>query len=92
MASMIDTLQTARTFEAACFAKPQAESLASAIPEAASVSREDLATKDFVRIEIATVRADLANVRNDLIRWVIGSQVALVVFLVALSNFTRAFN
>ncbi len=91
MATMIGTLQTARTFEVAGLAKPQPGSLASAIAEAALVSREDLATKDFVRIAIATVRADLANLRNVLIRWLIGSQVALVVVRVTLSNFTRAF-
>lgn len=84
MATMIDTLKTARTFEGAGFAKGQAETLASTIAEATSASREDLVTKDYLRGEVSALK-------NDLVRWMLGSQILLVGLLAALANFTRVF-
>jgi hypothetical protein len=84
MNAMIDTLKVSKSFEDAGFAKAQAESLAVTLAEATSASREDLVTKDFLR-------GELAAQKNDLVRWLLGSQILLVVLLVALANFTKAF-
>jgi hypothetical protein len=96
MNAMIDTLKVARAFEDAGFVKAQAETLSITIAEATSASREDLVTKDFLKGELAVLRSELrteiAGSKNEMIRWMLGSQVMLVVVLVALSNFTRAFN
>ena len=84
MNAMIDTLKTAKVFEGAGFAKSQAETLATTLAEATSASREDLVTKDYLH-------AELAVLKTDMIRWMLGSQVLLVVLLAALSNFTKVF-
>lgn len=55
------------------------------IAEATGASREDLATKDYLK-------AELSAQKNDLIRWMLGSQVMLIVVLVALANFTKLLN
>jgi hypothetical protein len=82
MNAMIDTLKAAKSFEGAGFAKAQAESLATTIAEATSASREDMVTKDYLKGEMAVLK-------NDIVRWMLGSQVMLIVVLVALANFTK---
>lgn len=81
---MIDTLKVSKSFEDAGFAKAQADTLAITLAEATSASREDLVTKDFLR-------GELAAQKNDLVRWLLGSQVVLVALLAALANFTKVF-
>lgn len=88
---MIDTLKTSKTFEDAGFAKTQADTLAVTLAEATGASREDLVTKDYLRAQLAEVRSDMASLKSDIIRWLLGSQVALVVILAALANFTKTF-
>lgn len=88
---MIDTLKISRTLEEAGFAKAQADRLAETFADATSASREDLVTKDYLRAQLAEVRSEIAGVKNELVRWLLGSQVALVVILAALANFTKAF-
>lgn len=55
----------------------------------------ELATKDFVRaeiaevkqelkLEIASVRTEIAEVKSDIIKWLIGLQIALGGFIVAI--------
>lgn len=85
MNAMLDTLKAAKAFEGAGFAKSQAETLATTIAEATSASREDLVTKDFLKGEIA-------GLKNDLVRWLLGSQVMLVVVLIALANLAKLLN
>lgn len=84
MQAMFDTLKMARSLEGAGFAKGQAEVLATSFAEATSASHEELVTRDYLK-------ASLAEQKADLVRWLITSQVALVVILAALSNFTRIF-
>lgn len=84
MATMIDTLKVFRTLEGAGLPKLLAEAVASSIADAVGNAREDLVTKDYLR-------GELAAQKNDLVRWLLGSQVALVVILAALANFTKAF-
>ncbi|HEY4545732.1 MAG TPA: hypothetical protein VIG90_04820 [Pedomonas sp.] len=38
------------------------------------------------------MKASIADVKADMVRWLIGSQAVLLMALVALSNFTKAFN
>ncbi len=100
---MIDTLKFARSFQAAGFEARQAEALALAFAEASAQGREDLATKaDLRQLEAKMesgfsqvrleVKASIADVKADLIRWLIGSQAVLLMALVALANFTRLFD
>ncbi len=56
---MIDTLSIASDLVAAGVAKPQAEAHARAIASAVGQQYGDLATKDFVRSEIGTLRSDM---------------------------------
>lgn len=81
---MIDTLKVSKSFEDAGFAKAQEDTLAITLAEATSASREDLVTKVFLR-------GELAAQKNDLVRWLLGSQVVLVALLAALANFTKVF-
>lgn len=93
---MIDTLKVSKAFEDAGFVKAQADTLAITIAEATSASREDLVTKEFLRAELAVLRSELrtemAGVKNDLVRWLLGSQVTLIVVFVTLANFTKLFD
>ena len=103
MNAMIDTLKFARSFQEAGFEARQAEALAVALAEASSQGREDLATKSDLRQLEARMdagfgqvrlemKASIADVKADLVRWLIGSQAVLLMALVALSNFTKIFN
>ncbi len=58
---MIDTLSIASDLVAAGVAKPQAEAHAKAIASAVGQQYGDLATKDFVRSEIGSLRADMTR-------------------------------
>lgn len=97
---MIDTLKFARSFEQAGFEARQAEALALALAEASSQAREDLTTKaDLRQLETKMdagfsqvrleVKSTIAEVKADLVRWLIGSQAVLLMALVALANFTK---
>ena len=81
----IDTLKTAKSLESAGFAKAQAETLAATIGEASSAAHEDLVTRDFLK-------AEMAGLKNDMVRWLIGSQLVLVALVAALANFTKLFH
>ncbi|HXG81753.1 MAG TPA: hypothetical protein VNJ05_08125, partial [Sphingomicrobium sp.] len=74
----------AKSPEGAGFAKAQAETLATTIAEASNSAREDLVTKDYLK-------AERASTKNDLVRWLIASQIVLVALLAALANFTKVF-
>lgn len=56
---MIDTLSIASDLAAAGVAKPQAEAHARAIANAVARQHGDLATKDFVRSEINSLRSEM---------------------------------
>ncbi|MDH4120294.1 MAG: CCDC90 family protein [Deltaproteobacteria bacterium] len=61
-----ETLENARKLEAAGFNHAQAQSLAEVIESGAYSAREDLATKELVRIEIQGVRAEIQGVRAEI--------------------------
>ena len=46
--------------------------------------KNELATKDFVRAEIQSVRAEIQASKIDTIKWLIGSQVAIAGLVVAI--------
>lgn len=45
---------------------------------------QELATKDFVRAEISQVRAEIAEAKSDIIKWLVGFQIATVGLAVAI--------
>jgi len=45
-----------------------------------------------VKASIAEVKSQVADVKADMVRWLIGSQAVLLMTLVALANFTRVFD
>jgi len=73
-----DTLEFADTLRKAGIPRDQAEAISRASQKAFGqiVERNELATK-------ADLEIGLANLRADLIRWVIGSNIALGAFLAA---------
>ncbi len=46
--------------------------------------KNELATKEFVRAEINQVRTEISEVKSDIIKWLIGLQIALGGFIVAI--------
>lgn len=46
--------------------------------------KNELATKEFVRAEIAEVRAEISNAKYDIIKWNIGIQIATAGFIIAM--------
>ena len=46
--------------------------------------KNELATKEFVGLKVAEVRAEIAEAKSDIIKWMIGLQIALGGFIVAL--------
>ena len=69
---MIDTLSIASDLVAAGVAKPQAEAHARAIANAVARQHGDIATKDFVRSEINSLRSEMigeiGSLRSDMTR------------------------
>lgn len=69
---MINTLSIASDLSRAGIEKPHAEAIANAI----GTPQEDLATKDFVRAEISTVRGEMSALETRLVRWIVGTVFA----------------
>ena len=90
-----NALETARRLTALGFSSQQAEGVAQLFEDTAKDIHGDLATKDFVRAEIAELRGelktDIANLRADMrgefrqqLMWFFAVQVALLSAAVAL--------
>lgn len=99
MATMYNSIRASRELQQAGVAAPMADAIASVVGDSMTASREELVTKDFLKAEIGTVNTEIAKVRteiatakNDTIRWLIGSQVILIVALAALMNFMKAMH
>ncbi len=69
---MINTLSIASDLSKAGIAKSHAEAIANAI----GTRQEDLATKDFVRAEISTIRGEMSALETRLVRWIVGTVFA----------------
>lgn len=52
--------------------------------------QSELATKDFVRAEIAEVRHDLARTKVDILKWVFGLQAGTIVIILGALKFILA--
>ena len=73
-------------------AAPMADAIATVVGTSMTSSREELVTKDYLKAELAAVRTEIATAKNDTIRWLIGSQVILIVALAALMNLMKAMH
>ena len=64
-------------------------------PRPKSISRQDLATKEYLDYRLTELERRLeksvAETKFDMIKWLLASQGALVATLIALANFTRLF-
>ncbi len=69
---MVNTLSIASDLSEAGIARPHAEAIANAIGS----RQEDVATKDFVRAEISTVRTEMSTLETHLVRWMVGTVFA----------------
>ncbi len=107
MATMIDTLHYADTFAEAGIEPRAAKALAHAFAEAHAIARGDLVTKDYLdhRLNELESRMDgkmlamerrlekaITETKFDMIKVMLGSQVALIAILAALANFTKLFS
>ncbi len=84
VAITFDTLAFSRRLQAAGVPRQQAEAMADAHAEAMKelVAAQDLATKDDLHLA-------LANLRNELLRWIVGFLVAQSALLVAVFSYTK---
>ena len=74
-AAAFDTLTTARELEAAGVERRQAEAHAEALRRAVSSDRDALATK----ANLAEVRADIADLKTDMLKVAIGVAIGVVI-------------
>ncbi|MGD9616190.1 MAG: DUF1640 domain-containing protein [Alphaproteobacteria bacterium] len=71
MASVaFDTLKLAQRLEAAGFPPKQAQDMASAIGETIV---DTVVTKEYLDLRISEVRLEIANVKADILKWVLGA-------------------
>ena len=93
MATMFNSIRMSRQLEEAGAQKPLADAIASMLGDTLGQSREDLVTKDYLKAELAQLRSELrieiADVKSDMIRWLIGSQVSLFGALAVLIHFAK---
>ena len=92
---MIDTLAASESLASAGFDRDQAGAIARVVASSPVAGREDLVTKDHLDAKLAEVRAEIrtsaAELKAEMVRWLIGSQAALLIALVALANFAKLF-
>jgi len=79
----LDTHETVKKLTAAGFTDAQAEALTGALREVQQIDPSNLATKADLRQEISDVRREMAEMKADLIKWVIGVGFAQVATLIA---------
>jgi hypothetical protein len=89
--SAIDTLEVSKALTAVGFTDQQAEALTRQLRLAQNIDLSNLATKDDLNAQAATLRAEwktaLAENKADIIKWVVGmgfAQAGLVVALIKL--------
>jgi cytochrome P450 len=79
----LDTHQTVKRFSAAGFTDAQAEALTDALREAQQIDLSDVATKSDLHREISDVRREMAEMKAELIKRVIGVGFAQIATIVA---------
>jgi len=75
----LDTHQTVKNLTAAGFTDAQAEALTEALRQAQDIDLSHLATK----VDLAEVRREMAEMKAELIKWVIGVGFAQVATILA---------
>ena len=79
MISALDTHETVKRLTAAGFTDAQAEALTAAVKQAVDVDLSNLATKT----EIADLRREMAEMKAELVKWVVGVGFAQVATILA---------
>ena len=64
----VDTLAFAERFEEAGFGHEQARALAAAFGQTQEAARDGLVTKDYLDVRMAELRAEIQNMRVEIIR------------------------
>jgi hypothetical protein len=91
----LDTHQTVKDLTAAGFTDAQAEALTQALRQVQQIDLSDLATKadlasaiadlrSEMKLEFANIRREMAEMKTELIKWVLGIGFAQVAAIVAL--------
>ena len=81
--SALDTHQTVKDLTAAGFTDAQAEALTQALRQVQQIDLSEFATKADLHREISDVRREMAEVKADLVKWVVGVGFAQVATILA---------
>jgi basic membrane lipoprotein Med (substrate-binding protein (PBP1-ABC) superfamily) len=79
MISSLDTHETVKSLTAAGFTDAQAEALTAAVKQAVDIDLSNIAT----RTDIADVRREMADMKAELVKWVVGVGFAQVATILA---------
>ena len=95
----LDTHQTVKELTAAGFTNAQAEALTQALRQVHQIDLSDLATKadlaalrSEMKLEFAEVRREMAEMKTELIKWVLGIGFAQVATILAVLKLFPAGN
>jgi hypothetical protein len=79
MISALDTHETVKSLTAAGFTDAQAEALTAAVKQAVDVDLSNIATKT----DISDLRREMAEMKAELVKWVVGVGFAQVATILA---------
>jgi basic membrane lipoprotein Med (substrate-binding protein (PBP1-ABC) superfamily) len=79
MISSLDTHERVKSLTAAGFTNAQAEALTAAVKQAVGIDLSNIATKT----DVADVRREMADMRAELVKWVVGVGFAQVATILA---------
>lgn len=79
MISALDTHETVKSLTAAGFTDAQAEALTAAVKQAVDIDLSNIATKT----DIADLRREMAEIKAELVKWVVGVGFAQVATILA---------
>jgi hypothetical protein len=79
MISALDTHETVKRLTAAGFTDAQAEALTAVVKHAVDIDLTNLATKT----DVADLRREMADVKAELVKWVVGVGFAQVAMILA---------
>jgi len=92
MISALDTHETVKKLTAAGFTDAQAEALTAAVKQAVDIDLSNIATKTDIadvrrematKTDIADVRREMAEIKAELVKWVVGVGFAQVATILA---------
>lgn len=78
-----DTLATAKRFKAAGMSEEQAEVISEVMKEFQEARLRELATKGDLQLEIEKIRKEIAEAKNEILKWVVGLMLAQTGLIVA---------